>query len=144
MVQQASRNQFEVEKMPLAKCQLYNHDEKFPCALSAAEPSPTLKLTLLQTVNNHLSILSSLQPSDLAILSIISISSQKQCVIASKTESQHYPHPNMLRNKVASFSAPSHCGTAFVHTENLYEQRYEMMMADGRQTLFLESVFCKF
>lgn len=46
MVQQASRNQFEVEKMSLAKCQLYNHHEKFPSALSAAEPSPTLSNSL--------------------------------------------------------------------------------------------------
>lgn len=41
MVQQGSRNQFEVEKMSLAKCQLYNHYEKFPSALSAAELSIT-------------------------------------------------------------------------------------------------------
>lgn len=34
-----SRNQSEVEKMSLAKCQLYNHNEQFLSALSAAKPS---------------------------------------------------------------------------------------------------------
>lgn len=137
--------------MSLAKCQLHNRHEKFLSALSAAEPLLILEHSrLLRTASR---LLSSLQTSTLLVSSAIRTASQRPCGGDLLQLREHQPQ-GQSHNSINLTQTRS--GTEWLHfmfllivpvhlfIKKICINREHEITAKAKQTLFLDSLFCRY